>query len=50
MLRGILGVIVGYLVMAIVVIAGLSGAYLALGADKSFQSESYNVSTTWIAV
>ena len=49
MLKGVLGVIVGYLAMAIVVFATLSGAYLTLGADRAFAPGTYEVSTLWLA-
>lgn len=35
--RNILAVIVGYIVMVLVVMVFLTGAYLALGADRTFQ-------------
>ena len=50
MLRNIAGVIIGYLVMAIVMFATFTGAYLALGSDYTFVSGSYHVSMLWIAV
>jgi hypothetical protein len=50
MLRAIGGVIVGYIVMVVVVMAGLSAAYLAMGADKAFQPGTYEVSGLWLVV
>lgn len=48
MLRKILGLIVGYIVMAITLFAMFSGLYRLLGTDGSFLPGNYNVSTTWI--
>lgn len=50
MLRIIGGVVLGYVSMAAVVFAGLTGAYLALGADRAFQSGLYDVSAVWVAI
>jgi hypothetical protein len=50
MLKSILGVIVGYIVMAIFSFAIYSGAYLGLGVDRVFEPDSYAVSTLWIVV
>lgn len=50
MIRSILGVILGYLAMAVVVMGGLTVAYLALGADRAFQPGTYEVTTAWLAV
>jgi hypothetical protein len=50
MFRTIAGVILGYLVIAGLVFASLTGAYAVLGADRAFRPGTYNVSTLWIAV
>ncbi len=50
MIRSILGVILGYLVMALVVMAGLTVAYLALGPDRTFRPGTYEITTAWLAV
>jgi hypothetical protein len=50
MVRSILGVILGYLAMFLIVMGGLTVAYLALGADRAFQPGTYEVTTTWLAV
>lgn len=50
MVRAILGVIAGYLVMAILVFCFLTAAYLAMGADAAFRTGTYNVSMMWIIV
>ena len=50
MARTIGSVILGYLVMAIVVIATFSLAYQVMGADRSYQPGTYEVSGVWIAV
>ncbi|MGV6814781.1 MAG: hypothetical protein ACWA5W_07230 [Phycisphaerales bacterium] len=48
MLRNILSVILGYIVMAIVVIAGLSGAFAILGADGTFKPNTYDITMVWV--
>ncbi len=48
--RKILAVILGYLAMAVVVMGGLTAAYLAMGADGAFEAGSYQVTSTWIVV
>ena len=50
MLRSICGVIVGYIAMAIVLTSVFLGVYLALGLERVFQPDSYEVSTLWLAV
>ena len=50
MLRIIAAVIVGYLVIAILIFALFTVAYLVLGADRAFEPATYDVSTTWIVV
>jgi hypothetical protein len=48
MLRIIGGVIVGYVVMALLIFATFTGLYLAIGADRAFLPDSYLPSPTWI--
>jgi len=48
MLRTILGVIVGYIVMGVIVMVGLTALYLALGVDFAFREASYEPSIMWI--
>ena len=50
MLKSILGVIVGYIVMAIFAFAIFTCAYLGLGVERVFQPDSYDVSTIWIVI
>lgn len=50
MVRAILGVIVGYVVMALLVFLTFSAAYLAMGADAAFKPASYEASLFWIIV
>lgn len=49
MARSILGVIVGYLVMAAIVFGSLTAAYLLMGADRAFKPGLFEVTTTWLA-
>lgn len=48
--RIVLGVIVGYLAMAVLVFATFSLAYLLMGADGAFRPGTYEVSPLWLAV
>ena len=50
MLRSIVGVIVGYVVLSVFVVAIFTGAYLVLGAERIFQPDSYEVSTPWLVL
>ena len=50
MLRTIGAVVAGYLVMALVVFAGLTGAYFAVGADGAFRPGVYEVSALWVGI
>ncbi len=50
MLRSIVGVLAGYLAMAVFVFAAFTIAYLAMGADGAFRAGLYEVSVLWIIV
>jgi uncharacterized membrane protein YoaK (UPF0700 family) len=50
MLRSILGVIVGYVVLSLFFFAIFTGAYFALGVERIFQPDSYEVSTLWLVL
>ena len=50
MLKSILGVIVGYIVMAILSFAIYTCAYLGLGVERVFEAGSYDVSTIWMVI
>jgi hypothetical protein len=50
MLKSILGVVIGYIVMAIFAFAIFTCAYLGLGVERVFQPDSYDVSTIWIVI
>ena len=43
-------VVAGYAVMALIVFVSFSLAFLALGAERTFQPGSYAVTTTWVVV
>jgi hypothetical protein len=43
-------VVAGYLAVAVAVFAGLSVAYLGLGADRAFRPGAYDVSMLWIVI
>lgn len=44
------GVVLGYLVMALTVVAALTIAYVAMGSERSFKADSYDVTGLWLAV
>ncbi len=48
MLKKILGVVAGYLVMAVFVFVTFGITFMILGTEGSFQSGSYEVSGAWI--
>ena len=48
MLKSIIAVVVGFIAMTIFSIAAFSCVYLAMGADRAFQPESYDISTLWM--
>jgi hypothetical protein len=50
MLRSILAVIVSYVVMFVLFMAIFTGLYFALGFERVFQTDSYEVSTLWIVL
>jgi hypothetical protein len=50
MLRVIGAVVLGYVVMAAVVFATFTAAYLAMGADGAFKAGTYDVTPLWLAV
>jgi hypothetical protein len=45
----ILGVIVGYVVIAVLTFMTFSAFYLAIGADRAYNPGTYDVSLIWIA-
>jgi cytochrome bd-type quinol oxidase subunit 2 len=50
MLRSIVAIIASYVVMFIFLFAAFTGCYFALGTEGVFQTDSYEVSTVWIAL
>lgn len=50
MLRAILGIILGYITMAALIVLMFTGAYFAMGANRAFKPASYEPSTLWIGV
>ena len=50
MLKSILAIIASYVVLFIFFFAAFTGCYFALGAEGAFQTDSYEVSTVWIAL
>jgi len=50
MVRGIVGVVVGYVVMALLVFLTFSVAYLAMGANTAFKPGAFDPSLVWIVV
>jgi hypothetical protein len=50
MVRAVLGVVAGYVVMAILVFSIFSLAYLLIGADAAFQPGTYEVTPLWLVI
>jgi hypothetical protein len=50
MLKTIGAVVLGYVVIFVIVFLLFSAAYLAMGADRAFRPQSYEVSNLWIAI
>jgi hypothetical protein len=50
MLRAIAGIIVSYIVMAVFIAVIFLGLVLALGLERVFQPDSYEVSTLWLVI
>jgi hypothetical protein len=50
MLRSIVALIVSYAAMFVFFFAAFTGCYIALGAGRVFQPDSYEVSTLWIGL
>jgi amino acid transporter len=50
MLRAIVGVIASYVVMAIIITIVFIGLFLALGVERVFQPDSYEVSPLWLVI
>lgn len=48
--RVIGGALLGYVVMVGAVMATFTIAYIAMGADRAFQPDSYDVTVLWLAV
>jgi len=50
MLKSILAVVVGYAAMFVFYFAVFTGVYIALGPERVFKPDSYEISTLWLAV
>ena len=50
MLKSILAIIVSYIAMFVVFLAIFTGLYFALGVERVFQADSYEVSMLWIVL
>jgi len=48
MLRVFGGIFLGFLAMNVIVFAGLTAVYLAMGTDRAFEPESYSPSVLWL--
>ncbi len=48
--RSILAVIAGYLTMAVLVMVTLSVAFIAVGADRAYKPDSFEVSNIWLVI
>jgi hypothetical protein len=50
MLKSIIAIIVSYIAMFVVFMAIFTGLYFALGVERVFQADSYEVSMLWIVL
>ena len=50
MVRGIVGVVVGYVVMALLIFLTFSVAYIAMGANRAFNPGSFDPTLFWIVI
>jgi hypothetical protein len=50
MLKSILAIIVSYIAMFVLFMAIFTGLYFALGVERVFQADSYEVSMLWIVL
>ena len=50
MLKSILAIIVSYIAMFVIFMAIFTGLYFALGVERVFQTDSYEVSMLWIVL
>src|SRR4051812_37934300 len=50
MLKSILAIVVSYIAMFVLFMAIFTGLYFALGVERVFQADSYEVSTLWIVL
>jgi hypothetical protein len=50
MIRAIVGILVSYVVMAVVLTLLCLGGFVALGVDRFFQPDSYEVSALWMVL
>ena len=50
MLKSILAIIVSYIAMFVICMAIFTGLYFALGVERVFQTDSYEVSILWIVL
>jgi hypothetical protein len=50
MIRGIVGVVVGYVVMAVLIFLTFSLAYLGMGSNRAFNPGSFDPSLFWIVI
>ncbi len=49
-MRALFGAIAGYIALVVVIFATLTGAYLALGTEKTFQEGSWSPSMLWVGI
>ena len=50
MIRGVAGVIVGYVVMALLIFLTFSVAYMGMGTNRAFNPGSFDPSLFWIVI
>ena len=50
MLKAFGGIVAGYIAMAIIISILFIGHFMALGVERAFEPDSYEISTLWIAI
>jgi hypothetical protein len=50
MLKSILAVVAGYATMFVLYFAVFTGVYIALGPERAFKPDSYEISPLWMAI
>jgi len=50
MLKSIIAIVVSYIAMFVLFMVVVIGCYIALGSERVFKPDSYEISTLWLAL